>query len=108
MSLSVLRIRYDYETKTGDMVAIFDEHLFEEKALTFASRYHLREVIALFATIDPNVKVVDWYDFLAPLTCRYRRKKDGTWRVSGIQSYEDFDWDKVPATVPVEAPTVVH
>jgi hypothetical protein len=100
MSLTVIRIRCDYEAKTGDMVALFDEDLFEKckgPVLERASRHHLPEVVHLFTDLDPNVKAVDWYDFLAPLTCKYTRKKDGTWRVGRIHAYEDLDWDTVPA-----------
>ena len=97
MSLTVTHVDYDHASKSGNMVAILDEHLFTdcEKALTLATRYHLREVIALFTTIDPEVKVVDWYDWLAPLTCRYRRKRDGTWRVGGIVN---CDFEDEPAS----------
>ena len=106
MILTVLRIRYDYETKTGDMVAICDEHLFKGDGLSKGARHHLPEVTALFTNIDPNVKAIDWYDVLAPLTCRYTRKKGGTWRFGDIHGCEDFDWDESPADVRVEVPTL--
>ena len=99
MSLTVIRIRYDYQIRRGDMVAIFDEH--DHRTLYLAARHHLPEVVRHFTAIDPKVKAVDWYDVLAPLTCTYTRKRSGRWRVGYIHQSEDFDWDlETPSAQP--------